>query len=473
MKSKSRIMLAVGMAAFVAQVASASPQVTSVNMVQGPNSRLVTITYTLSEAPAVVTLDIETNYVENTVEKWASIGGEHIWNADGDVWRKVTTTSGTITWRPDKSWKDPDGNGFEVDGSTSKARAKVTAWPLGNTPDYMVVDISEGAAKNSQKYYPAVDFLPGSIPGQIGSITNNTDYRQSSIVMRKIMAKDVTWTMGSIGENGRSDDEATHKVTLTNNYYIGVFPVTQCQWALIQTARSWPSYFNNVEDRAMRPVEYLAYNEIRLMKGTGTGNTVSAVGDSELEEYSWPKDPHPDSFLGKLRDKTGIDFDLPSEAEWEFACRAGNGEGKWGDGSAIMGIANDGNLNKISRNQYSGGKVGGTQTATQSCGATNGTAIAGMYLPNSWGLYDFHGNVLEFCLDWYEAGITNNNGMVNINISNPKLSLSGTAASKRVRRGGTYNTNAYNCRSACRESDAPTRRREGNGCRLACRAGLE
>ena len=463
--------------ATMALTAADTPEVTTVAMSQAAFGRLVTVKYTLDlngAAGAVVTFDVETNCTVNGEAKWASIGGEAVCNATGDVWRKVTESDTdndgryTISWRPDLAWE-----GHKVSMEDGGARAVVTAWALDNTPDYMVVDISEGAKKNTQKYYPAVEFLPGSALGQTGAITNNTDYRMSSIVMRKIMAKDVAWTMGSVGETGREEKEATHKVTLTNNYYIGVFPVTQCQWALIQKARRWPSYFN--VERDMRPVENLAYNEIRLIDGTGvTGNSVKDVA-VDLDKYSWPEDPHPDSFLGLLRSKTGIDFDLPSEAEWEFACRAGNGEGKWGDGSPISGNPNDECLNLLSRNQYSGGKIGGDTTAEGSCGVENGTAIVGTYRPNSWGLYDFHGNVLEFCLDWYEKDISKNSGMVNIDISNPALTLSGATAqeSRRVRRGGNYNVHAHNCRSAYRDSDASTRRRETNGFRLVCRAGLE
>lgn len=120
--------------------------------------------------------------------------------------------------------------------------------------------------------------------------------------------------------------EATHQVTLTNNYYIGVFEVTQSQWDMIQPNRQAPSVFANPSDRAMRPVENVCYNEIRNNDGT------SKTADTD---HDWPERPHGSSFLGLLRNRTGIDdFDLPSESQWEFACRAGNGDTKWGDGTA-------------------------------------------------------------------------------------------------------------------------------------------
>ena len=227
MKNPIKKITAAGMTAFAIQLASgAVPEVTGVTMSQAID-RLVTISYTLSDAPAVITLDVQTN---NTQGTWASIGGVAVCNAQGDVWKKVETGNHTITWHPDLSWPDHK----IADGG---ARAVVTAWTLDNTPDYMVVDISAGAQPNTQRYYPAVEFLPGGL-------LEDPIYRTSTIVMRKIMAKGVTWTMGSTplesDANRNATREATHQVTLTNNYYIGVFEVTQDQWALIQTSNTLP-----------------------------------------------------------------------------------------------------------------------------------------------------------------------------------------------------------------------------------------
>ena len=436
---------------------AAIPEVSNVTMTQAAN-RLVTITYQLTDAPAVVTLDIQTNANTSAAANdpgWTSIGGAAICNAQGDVWRKVgndlaqgQTFSGTITWHPDQSWKGPDENGFKI--AANGARARVTAWPLDNTPDYMVVDVSAAAQPNTQKYYPAVEFLPGGLLGK-------DEYRTTSIVMRKIMAKDVTWTMGSTALETRrnSTREATHQVTLTNNYYIGVFEITQAQWDLIQPSRLAPSYYNNAADRAMRPVEQVCYNEIRNAANSTTANAA----------YDWPNDPNPSSFLGLLRTKTGIDFDLPSEAQWEFAARAGNGDTKWGDGSGIFNTDTDSNLDMLGRYQRNGGQVlNGTSYASpaQSCGKTNGTGIVGSYAPNTWGIYDMHGNVWEWCLDWYADNIMTLNGAVNT-----------ASGANRVDRGGCWNSTAGGCRSAYRGRNAPTYRGSTDGFRVLCTAGLQ
>ena len=93
MRTKSGTILA-GFAAVAAQGAMASPTVTAVNMSQPAKAGQVTITYTLADAPAVVTLDVETNVVVNgETVGWASIGGAHIWNAQDDVWKKVGSSA--------------------------------------------------------------------------------------------------------------------------------------------------------------------------------------------------------------------------------------------------------------------------------------------------------------------------------------------------------------------------------------------
>jgi formylglycine-generating enzyme required for sulfatase activity len=195
----------------------------------------------------------------------------------------------------------------------------------------------------------------------------------------------------------------------------------------------------------MRPVEKVCYNQIR-----NSGSTTANEG------YEWPVAPYDNSVLGKLRKKTGIDFDLPSDAEWEFACRAGNGEGLWNDGSTYISSSSDSHLDRLSRNKRNVG------SATTSSDASAGTAIVGSYSPNSWGLYDMHGNVGEWCLDWYKEDLSGTDGsVVTVNTEN-----------NRVRRSGLANDNIYRLRSAARAPNAPTLQNLYIGLRLACRAGL-
>ncbi len=446
MKTRSLMTLAAATGAALSACADAVPEVSGVTLSQGDTSRLATIAYTLKDAPAVITLDIQTNATDGT---WASIGGENIQNLRGDVWRLVQPGDHQILWRPDRSW--PDHKIAE-----GGARAVVTAWSADNPPDYLVVNLAANAATN---YYPSVEFLPGGLLA-------NPDYRTSRLVLRKVAAGGVTWTMGSDPtETGRdAASEGAHDVTLANHYYIGVFPVTQTQWSYVQTERPTPSVYR--VEGGMRPVETVSYNEIRNAANGTTADT----------SYDWPKDPNPGSFLGLLRKKTGLAFDLPSEAQWEFACRAGLGSGVWNDGSRIREAnGSDANLNRLGRNHFNGGSV---QTINAdgsvsygwpsgSVGPENATAIVGSYVPNAWGLYDMHGNVAEWCLDWYEDDITKHGGAVNVDTSNPANTLSGTAGSERVLRSAFCSTKPPKMmRAAARDKADPSARYSNNGFRL-------
>ena len=421
----------------------ADPQISNVRLEQNSISRRVTVRYDLDEA-AVVTMDVLTNGV--------SIGGANIQAVTGDCFKKVAAGNNhVVEWNPWLSWPDHKFGAGVVS-------VRMTAWALDNTPDYMAVDITATGGADTQTYYPAADFVPGGV--------TNGLYKTTKLLMRKIMAKDVEWTMGSTTLETKRDAtrEATHQVKLDGNYYIGVYEVTQAQWDLIQPGR--PSYFNNAADRAMRPVEQVCYNEIRNAANSTTADAA----------YNWPADPNPNSFLGKLRTKSGLDFDLPSEAQWEFAARAGNGDTKWGDGSGILNVDADANLKLLGRYQHNGGRVlNGTSYAVpaQSCGATNGTAIVGSYAPNAWGLYDMHGNVWEWCLDWYADDITAHGGKVNIDPATPANTLSGASGADRVRRGGSWYGAADYCRPAYRNNGTPTYRNNASGFRVLCSAGLQ
>ena len=438
---------------------AALPEVSSVSMTQD-TARLVTITYSLEDAPAVVTLDVQTNANTSAAADdpgWTSIGGKAVWNATGDVWRKVApeltegnSFNGTITWRPDLSWPDHK----IADGG---ARAVVTAWALDNTPDYMVVDVSSAAEPNTQKYYPSADFVPHGV--------SNSLYKTTTLLMRKIMAKDVTWTMGStmLETKRNAAYEGTHQVTLTNNYYIGVYEVTQSQWSEVATNSA--SAANFTTEQSMRPMEMVSYNEIRNTHNTKASAETVTAG-------TIAPDPSSDSFLGLLRLKTGLDFDLPSEAQWEFAARAGKGVGCWNDGSDIRNTDDDDNLDALGRYVTNPDSNSSGAVATIAP-ADGGTAIVGSYAPNSWGLYDMHGNVWEWCLDWFEANINPHGGKVNIDPVTPANTLSGVAGGSRVRRGGSWFDKAGASRPANRTGTSPIYRRNNFiGFRVLCSGGL-
>ena len=423
-------------------MASDTPEVSNVSMTQASFGRKVTITYELNNAPngAVVTLDVQTNKtgaVTANDADWVSIGGEAVCNAQGDVWKKVSQGSRTITWRPDKSWE-----GHKVELANGGARAVVTAWALDNTPDYMVVDISQGAQPNTQRYFPAADFVPNGVTNDL--------YKTTALLMRKINAGGVTWTMGSTTfEAGRSAvNEETHLVTLPSDYYIAVYETTITQFQQVKPSGATAQYRTN----PTLPMEKVSYNEIRNSNVT-TGNS----------SYQWPNPPSPISFLGLLNAKSGLDFDLPTEAQWEFAARSGHGSGYWNDGSEID--ANDANLRRLA------------------CFGASEPAPVGSYAPSSWGLYDMHGNVWEWCLDWYQDNIASATaydgqpygGRVNIHPEHfdQYLSSAGVSGGVRVYRGGAFKKTSPYCRPACRDNGAPTGEYDSIGFRVVCTAGLQ
>ena len=428
MKRSKLQCMAYAVAMSALSVAAATPQVSEVTIGQPFQNRDVAISYTLANAPAVVTLDIQTNAVVDGVETWASIGGEHIktFAPDCPVFRRVEGDGEkTIVWKAEADWP-----GFRVSG----ARAVVTAWAMNDTPDYMVVDISSSAAADSQRYYTSTNFLPGGLLG-------DETYRKTKLVMRRIHAKNIPWTMGSMIETNRqTDKEAPHAAMLTNDYYIGVFPVTQAQWANV-TGYNFSSYTG--AGRELHPVEMLSYNEIRCANGNKNGSIAADGG-------IYPAAPYEGSFLYILNGRTGLDFDLPMEGEWEFACRVGGliGDGRWNTGAPRLVTGDAADANMPGANKYNG--------------YSGSTSKVGLFAPNAWGLYDMHGNVWEWCLDYYNANITAFAGR-----------MCDTSSTSRVQRGGCAATLLQNNRTANRAGVTPASRLKWYGLRLKCRAGLK
>ena len=417
-----------------------APEVTSVVMSQDSASRLVTIEYELANSPAIVTVDIETNATVGGETVWESIGGENIQGLTGDVNCKIAT-SGTkrIFWRPDLSW-----NGRKV--AVGGARAVVTAWSLDNPPDYMVADLSV-ASPQRLKFYPGAEFLPGGI-------TSNDLYCTSSMVFRKIKARGIPWQMG-VGTESRT-------VTLDADYYIGVFEVTQGQLAMV----GGPVYsYKNTLEGTRRPVESQSFREVR--------DSASNSSDASL----YPSAPAEGSLIGKLKARVEnlCDFDLPSEAQWEYAARAGHGEGYWNDGSRVLSSGSDANLMILARYAWNCKNPG--STVTDALPADNNTDIVGRYMPNSWGLYDMHGNVNELCLDWWTENADARDavcvggiytGAVNADGANYADGVTPRPNAWRVTRGGAYNSGASACLAWARNKDAISNHAAAIGFRLVC-----
>ncbi len=299
--------------------------------------------------------------------------------------------------------------------------------------DYMTIDISGGtnATRYPVTYYRTLADVPGG--------ANSDPYKTTNILMRLIPKG--MFTMGSpADELGRQSNETRHNVTLTEDFYLGVFELTQRQWELVMGNK--PSYFTNETYYAKRPVEKVSYFDIR-----------ENPANSDDPAVDWPANSavNANSFMGKLRAKTGLSgFDLPTESQWEYACRAGTSTAL-NNGYNLTVTDYDNPMSEVGRYWYNGGSG-----YSRGCAPSEGTAEVGSYQPNAWGLYDMHGNVWEWCLDWY--------GAYPGTVTDPPGASSG---SNRVNRGSSWYYNADHCRSACRDYSPLSYRLSSNGMR-AC-----
>lgn len=251
-------------------------------------------------------------------------------------------------------------------------------------PTYCVIDLSAGSSATS---YP-VTYLAEPPSGGF----NVSEYKTSKLVLKRIKA-------GSFKMGGTCD------VTLTKPFDCGLFEVTQRQWELVMGSN--PCSSTSYGKGNSYPVHYVSYNMIRG-NSAGAGWPVSFTVDSS-------------SFLGKLRVRTGLDFDLPTEAQWEYACRGGT------------------------TTTYSYGDSANGSYMWYPSNSSSKSHEVGTKSPNPWGLYDMHGNVWEWCLDWYASSLTGG--------TDPKGSSSGSG---RVARGGSWGNDASVCTSSFRSISSPS-----------------
>lgn len=211
-------------------------------------------------------------------------------------------------------------------------------------------------------------------------VTNNPAYKTNCLVMRYVPAG--TYTMLE------QDNPPGTEMKLTEPFYAGVFEMTQGQCAILNRTRA-TAYFTNETDCAMRPMGSLTLQHVR--------------GDKSRD---WPVNDYTlgaETYIARLRGRTSNNsFDLPTEAKWEHAARAGCTT-RWYNGVAdASGTPVSRIAPLLCRYKNNGGLVDGAIPSGDSSSA-NGTAVVGSYLPNAWGLYDCIGNVAEWCLDRYSS----------------------------------------------------------------------
>ena len=264
---------------------------------------------------------------------------------------------------------------------------------------YYVIDLSGGPSAES---YP-FEMLAAE---PAGGWTD--EHKTAKLVLRRIDA-------GTFRMCNQVD------VALTRPFYIGIFEVTQKQYAQVMGGSG-----------DTLPKAGISYNTIR--------------GDSST--YAWPGSVNvdPSTFMGKLRARTGLlTMDLPTEAQWEYACRAGT-TSDFNDGTSLApdpyGFGEDENLNRLGwylNNCY-------------------GPEAVGQLRPNAWGLYDMHGNVREWCLDRWNETLEGGNDPTG-----------GTSSPWRILRGGGYESAPTKCISSFRNStNRPDQANPEDGFRIAC-----
>ena len=227
--------------------------------------------------------------------------------------------------------------------------------------------------------------------------------------MEMVWIEPGTFIMGSPDSDGMANDyeKPQHQVTITKGYYLGKYEVTQAQWESVMGTRPW-SRLDYVQSNPDNPAVYVTWND--------------------AQEY-----------IAKLNTAAGRNmYRLPTEAEWEYACRAGTTT-RWsfGDDESQLG-----EYAWYLNNAWSVGKQYAQPVGTK--------------LPNPWGLYDMHGNVLEWCQDWHGSYS-----------SSAQTDPTGSSwGSNRVRRGGDFVVNARSTRSAVRSGGSTGASSDGVGFRL-------
>ena len=225
------------------------------------------------------------------------------------------------------------------------------------------------------------------------------------VEMKMVLIPAGEFTMGSpdSDKDARGDEKPQHRVRITKPFHLGKYEVTQEQWEAVMGNN--PSAFKG----ARNPVEQVSWDDCQKFLDTLSAKTAGQGGK----------------------------FVLPTEAEWEYACRGGSAT-RFSFGDATRGLGED---------------------AWYGDNSDQKTHPVGAKKPNAWGLYDMHGNVWEWCADWYDEKYYSNTATDDL--QGP------SSGSRRVLRGGSWRIPAGVCRSAGRDSGMLGYRGTGLGFRVA------
>jgi sulfatase modifying factor 1 len=224
------------------------------------------------------------------------------------------------------------------------------------------------------------------------------------------------------GEAGHRPDEEQVEVTLTKGFWMGKFEVTQGQWKVVTE---------------LSPAQ--------LATSEGDDFPLHSVNFGEAEDFclKLTERAHASGNLPR-----SWEFRIPTEAQWEYGCRAGTTTATSFGDKLTSSQAN------FQGKPYNGGEEGPSLKRA---------ARVGSYPANPWGLHDLHGNLFEWCRDWYHAKLP---GGTDPDLYSSKGTMNRDGTSSRVRRGGAWSDDGWPCRSACRIRYEPERRSDHIGFRV-------
>ena len=401
--------------ALAAAAAFAAPHVDqdAVTLTQD-GSRKATIAYTLRDEPAVVTMEIQTNTLDNAEGDWVTV--PELCDFRGDVNRRVEPGPRAITWNPVEEWP---GKAIRH----GKVRALVTAWPTNNPPDVVLVDLPTGDVT----FFRSLDALPGG-PG-------NDAYKVNGLVMKRCHAAGVPFRMGAtdveVGSRHTKSGntyffEKSRMGTLSADFYLALYEFTAGQYAALVSGAAQP-----VTDANKTPKLDRSWNNLRGNCSPGQANDWPAKGHAVAAT----------SDLGLLRARVGnmLEFDLPTSAQWEFACRAGS------QLPYTNGARYDNPTQPAAAPLYKRGRDASWNSTNTSAVQPVGTVTETVDPFNVWGFSDMLGNVRELVLDHmtnepylydFENGAETSGGHQYI------------TAEARVIRGGCFAQDGTWCRAS-------------------------
>jgi|GEM_PF-5844642 len=391
---------------------------------------------------AGLTLSSSTNYDDVTTEYVNSLSlpaaPQNVAASAGDV-------AATITWDAVS-----DATSYNIYYSTASNVTKLNGTPLpGRTSPFLHTGLTNGTtyfyvvttvnAAGESAESAKVSVTPGTIEIDLGN----------DVKMKFVQIPAGTFSMGEVGVQ---DATPIHSVTFLNGLYMGVFEVTQAQYQKVMGSN--PSFFipgqkdysAGYSDTSNHPVENVNwYSAARFCNALSNWqsltpcytnlNASTTISDGDTVTCNW----------------TASGYRLPTEAEWEYACRAGT--------TTTYFWSNDSSEAAIKPYCWYYYNCNGANW-TWPHAEKGGTQPVGTKLPNAWGLYDIEGNVMEWCNDLYKS---------NYYDASPNTDPTGaTSGDKRVIRGGSWNCIDAYIRVAERRCNSASVKTELTGLRV-CR----